>query len=88
MRIARLVLINILLGLLSPSSGKILADDEDIKYNIDNWQKKIGYIPQEVYLLDANIRENIALGVDEKEIDQKNLPVEIEIGLSKYIQFV
>ena len=66
-------LINILLGLLSPSSGKILADDEDIKYNIDNWQKKIGYIPQEVYLLDANIRKNIALGVDDKEIDQKKI---------------
>ena len=66
-------LINILLGLLSPSDGQILADGKDIKYSMDNWQKKIGYIPQEVYLLDASIRENIAMGVDKNNIDQNKI---------------
>ena len=65
--------VNILLGLLSPTKGKILADETNIEDNIDNWQKKIGYIPQEVYLLDASIRENIAIGIDEKDIDQKQI---------------
>ena len=35
--------------------------------------KKIGYIPQEVYLLDASIRENIAMGIDDKDINQKKI---------------
>jgi len=66
-------LINILLGLLSPTEGKILADGKNINDNIDNWQKKIGYVPQEVYLLDASIRENIAMGIDNDKIEQKRV---------------
>ena len=66
-------LINILLGLLTPSHGQILVDGKDIKYSMDNWQKKIGYIPQDVYLLDASIRENIAMGIDQKNIDQNKI---------------
>ena len=65
-------LINILLGLLSPSEGQILADEINVQDNIEDWQKKIGYIPQEVYLLDASIRKNIAMGIDDKDINQKN----------------
>ena len=66
-------LINILLGLLSPSEGQILADEINVQDNIEDWQKKIGYIPQEVYLLDASIRENIAMGIDDKDINQKKI---------------
>ena len=66
-------LINILLGLLIPTEGQILADGTNVRNNIENWQKKIGYIPQEVYLLDASIRENIAMGVDGKDINQQKV---------------
>ena len=66
-------LINILLGLLFPTEGQILADGINVRNNIENWQKKIGYIPQEVYLLDASIRENIAMGIDDEDINQQKI---------------
>ncbi len=54
--------IDIILGLLKPSCGEILADDKNISLNILSWQSKIGYVPQDVYLIDDSIRNNIALG--------------------------
>ena len=47
---------------LQPSKGKILIDDQDINYDIQNWHSRIGYIPQEIYLLDDTILKNVALG--------------------------
>ncbi len=62
-------IVDLLLGLLKPASGKILIDQNDLQLNISSWQKKIGYIPQHIFLADNTIRNNIALGVEEKEID-------------------
>ena len=62
-------LIDILLGLHTQSSGEILVDGVNIKDNIRGWQKKIGYVPQNVYLLDDTIKANVALGVEPKLID-------------------
>ena len=62
-------LLNIILGLLKPSSGKVLVDDEDIHNNINSWHLKIGYIPQEIYLLDDTITKNVALGLSEEKED-------------------
>lgn len=62
-------LINILLGLLSPLSGNIKLDGVNIDKNLANWQSKIGYVPQDVYLLDDTITKNIAFGLEENEID-------------------
>ena len=64
-------LIDILLGLLKPKYGKIYADGMDIFKNLKTWQKEIGYIPQSIYLSDDTIRNNVAFGVDEKEIDEQ-----------------
>ncbi len=64
-------LVDILLGLLQPQYGKILADGMDIRKNLKIWQKEIGYIPQVIYLSDDTIRHNIAFGVDEEEIDEE-----------------
>lgn len=63
-------LVDILLGLLLPTSGCILCDGQDIKYNIRAWQGNLAYVPQDIYLLDSSIRENIALGVNSEEIDE------------------
>ena len=61
-------LLNIILGLLEPTSGKVLADNKDIHSNLKSWHLKIGYIPQEIYLLDDTITRNVALGLaNEKE---------------------
>ena len=71
-------LINLIVGLLKPSSGEILVDDQNINQNLINWQKKIGYIPQDVYLMDDTIKSNICFGLEEEEIDNKNFNKAIE----------
>ncbi|MFW9986092.1 MAG: ATP-binding cassette domain-containing protein [Candidatus Odinarchaeota archaeon] len=63
-------LVDIILGLLSPESGKILVDDTEInKNNISAWQKNIGYVPQTIYLTDDTIARNIAFAIPDEEID-------------------
>lgn len=62
-------IVDILLGLLAPQRGKILADEMDIYKNLKTWQKEIGYIPQTIYLSDDTITNNVAFGVAEDEIN-------------------
>ena len=62
---------NVFLGLLSPTTGRILVDQIDVSSSIESWQSLIGYVPQETYLIDASIRENIAFGVDVDAIDDE-----------------
>lgn len=63
--------VNILLGLLQPTSGKIIVDGVDVFSNIRGWQANLAYVPQSIYLIDGTIKENIALGVAENEIDEE-----------------
>jgi ABC-type multidrug transport system fused ATPase/permease subunit len=62
-------LINLLIGLLKPSEGKVQVDKFNINSNLSEWYKKIGYVPQSVYLTDDTIRKNIAFGLREDDID-------------------
>lgn len=62
-------IVDIILGLLKPDSGKVLVDGCNIHENLDLWQQRIGYIPQNIYLSDNTIRSNIAFGLDDTEID-------------------
>jgi ABC-type multidrug transport system fused ATPase/permease subunit len=62
-------LLNILLGFLEPLKGEIYLDDKNISANLESWQSKLGYVPQDVYLLDDTIANNVAYGVDKKDID-------------------
>lgn len=57
-------LADILLGLLKPNEGCILVDDTDIFDHMYSWHKSIGYIPQNIYLLDDTIRENVLYGTE------------------------
>lgn len=61
--------VDLLLGLLQPTDGKIICDGNDINEDIKAWQKNLAYVPQEIYLLDGSIRENIALGESKDTID-------------------
>lgn len=61
--------IDILLGLLKPSSGQILCDGIDINKNIRSWQANLAYVPQDIYLIDGSVAENIALGENKDDID-------------------
>jgi len=61
--------INILVGLLTPNSGKIYVDETELDYdNISAWRKNIGYVSQHVYLSDNSIMENIAFGIEPDNI--------------------
>lgn len=62
-------IIDLILGLLSPQRGAIAVDDVDIRDNLRGWQDRIGYVPQTIFLTDDTIRNNIAFGVLEHEID-------------------
>ncbi len=62
-------LVDVLLGLLIPEKGNITMDGEDIRDLGVRWNRNVGYVPQSVYLTDATIRENIAFGIPEGQID-------------------
>lgn len=63
-------LVDIILGLLEPQQGRILYGDMDIRKNYEQWQTHIGYIPQNIYLVDESIRANVALGIYEDQVDE------------------
>jgi ABC-type multidrug transport system fused ATPase/permease subunit len=62
--------VDLMLGLLEPSSGTIRVDGRDIRTSLRSWHGQIGYVPQTVYLIDDTIRRNIALGLEDHEIDE------------------
>ena len=62
-------LINLILGLIEPKNGKIFYNKKNIFENLKSWQSIIGLIPQNIYLIDDKIKNNIALGTEEREID-------------------
>ena len=66
-------IIDILLGLLKLQTGKVKADDADIQEHYREWLANVGYIPQMIFLLDADIRKNVAFGIPEEEIDDEKL---------------
>ena len=64
---------DIILGLLHPQEGKILIDGIDISEYSGRWNKLIGYVPQNIYLLDDTIRNNVAFGIDADRIDDQRV---------------
>ena len=55
-------LVNCVLGLLKPDTGDIILNkDNSIFHDIQLWQKKISFVPQDIFLMDSNIYQNIAL---------------------------
>jgi ABC-type multidrug transport system fused ATPase/permease subunit len=63
-------IVNLVLGLLLPDKGRVLIYGKPLSgEHLNAWQRSIGYVPQDIYLLDSSITCNIALGVDENEID-------------------
>lgn len=66
-------LVNVILGLLRPQEGKVLADGADIHTDVRAWQDNLGYIPQNIFLLDDTIRRNVAFGVDENQMNDEEV---------------
>ena len=65
--------VDILLGLFLPVRGRITVDGVDIRHDLRAWQANIAYVPQSIYLTDATIRENVALGESPDEIDDERV---------------
>ena len=63
-------LVDVILGLLPPSSGELLVDGVNLHEQNLEWQSTIGYVAQAIYLTDDTIRRNVAFGIAEKEIDE------------------
>ena len=66
-------LIDLLIGLLKPTNGKILIDKKDLVQVEHNWQSIVGYVPQTVYLLNESIKRNIAFELDDEKIDDNKV---------------
>ena len=66
-------LADVIMGLLSPTAGRVLVDGIDIQTDMKAWQKNIGYIPQSVYLIDDTVRRNVALGVPDGEVSDREV---------------
>ena len=66
-------LIDLILGVLSPDSGGVFYKGKSIHHNFNNWSRQVGYIPQQIYLLDESIRENVAFGISKEEIDDNKI---------------
>jgi len=79
--------IDIILGLLEPQKGTVFIDEFDIKNGPASWQRKIGYIPQQIYLMDDTILSNIALGIPDNDVDLKKISNAIKLAqLEEFIK--
>jgi len=71
--IGKSTLIDLITGVLEPDSGQVLYGRVNIFENLKNWQNKIGYVPQENFLINDSIKNNICFGEDEEKINHKRL---------------
>ena len=66
-------LVDIITGLLNLDKGKIIIDQKKFDKIPIFWQRNIGYVPQNIYLLDDSLKKNIALGVNAKNVDETRI---------------
>jgi len=76
-------LIDIFLGLLRPNEGKVLFDNRDMYSNLQDWRSKIAYLPQEIFLIDSSIQQNILLGDELNQDSARRLEDSISKSMLK-----
>lgn len=80
-------IVDVMLGLLAPAEGRILADGVEVREHYKEWLKNIGYIPQTIFMLDSTIRKNVAFGVPDDEIEEERVWAALkEAQLDTYIR--
>jgi ATP-binding cassette subfamily C protein len=80
-------LVSVLIGLLPAVEGRVLANGRDIKEALGGWQRSIGYVPQDLFLIDDTIARNVALGVPDQEIRHAQLWEALEKAhLKKFVE--
>ena len=73
-------LVDLILGLLTPTSGTISSQGKDIHTDLHSWYQKIGYVPQDPYLGNGTLREAVAFGIPEKHIDDDRVIYCLELA--------
>lgn len=63
-------LIDVILGLLRPTAGRVVVDGRDLAGHERAWQRQVGYVPQDPAMLDETVRRNIAFGIPDALIDE------------------
>ncbi len=71
-------LLDLISGLIKEDSGQILINGKEHVTTSNGWQKKIGFVFQDTYLLDDTLKKNIAIGVNDKDIDEKKIDFSIK----------
>ena len=66
-------MVDVLLGLLEPQKGEIYYNGKDLIESLDEWRAQVAYLPQQVFIIDNSLRNNIALGMEDEEIDDVQL---------------
>jgi ATP-binding cassette, subfamily B, bacterial PglK len=66
-------MVDVVLGLLKPQKGGIHYNGKDLNESLDKWRAQVAYLPQQVFLIDNSLRNNIALGMEDEEIDDVQL---------------
>lgn len=66
-------LADVVLGVLKPQGGHVMIDDIDVYDHLHSWHKHVGYIPQNIYLLDDSIRANVAFGHSSEDTDDEKV---------------
>ena len=75
-----------LIGFLHPKSGEITINSSDIHKNTSQWMANIGYVPQNIHLTDSSLRNNIAFGIDDVDIDDDRVWEALESAeLSEFV---
>ena len=77
---------NILIGLIDFKEGNIISDGINTKLKKINWSNRAGYVPQNVFLINRSIKENVAFGIPKEEIDETRVIKSINLSqLDKFI---
>ena len=71
-------LIDLLLGFLKPEKGEINVNEYSINSNLEGWRNQVAFMPQQVYLIDDTILNNVALGIKDEEIDHARVTTSLE----------
>jgi ABC-type multidrug transport system fused ATPase/permease subunit len=80
-------LVDIILGLLTPTSGSIFISDLSPVESIKKWPGSIGYVPQEVFIENSTVKENICLGFDPKTVSDQLVWNALELAdISEFVE--
>jgi ATP-binding cassette subfamily C protein len=73
-------LVDLILGLLPPTTGTVMVDGRDIQTELAAWQSNLGVVPQIMFLMDDTIRRNIAFGIDDDAVDEEALAESVRLS--------